>query len=239
MTLGGRVAEEIFFKRITTGAQDDLQKVTKMAFEICSNYGMNETIGPVSYGRQDNEGFQKPFSEKTGQMLDDEVSPVRRDVVEERRGETRADPFRHFLRLFLRFRQVRKLVQIARERTRVLLTEKRDQVEIVAKRLLEKEVLTRFVRVFLFLSSSSSNLELTLFFLSFPSLSIDRNREAMVELLGKRPFEIQDDMVRSLPSSLALSFPSTVAHSPSSSLSSSIGRLDGQEPAGKEQGQEG
>lgn len=74
MTLGGRVSEEIFFKRITTGAQDDLQKVTKMAFEICSNYGMNETIGPVSYGRQDNEGFQKPFSEKTGQMLDDEVS---------------------------------------------------------------------------------------------------------------------------------------------------------------------
>lgn len=72
MTLGGRVAEEIFFSRITTGASDDLQKVTRMAFQICSTYGMNETIGPVSY-QQDQEGFQKPFSEKTGQMLDDEV----------------------------------------------------------------------------------------------------------------------------------------------------------------------
>jgi hypothetical protein len=72
MTLGGRVSEEIFFSRITTGASDDLQKVTKMAFQICSTYGMNETIGPVSY-QQDEGGFQKPFSEKTGQMLDDEV----------------------------------------------------------------------------------------------------------------------------------------------------------------------
>lgn len=37
MTLGGRVSEEIFFKKITTGAQDDLQKITRMAFEVCSN----------------------------------------------------------------------------------------------------------------------------------------------------------------------------------------------------------
>ena len=37
MTLGGRVSEEIFFGKITTGAQDDLQKITKMAFEICAN----------------------------------------------------------------------------------------------------------------------------------------------------------------------------------------------------------
>lgn len=73
MTLGGRVSEEIFFGRITTGASDDLQKVTKMAWEICSTYGMNDAIGPVSYGRRDSEQFQKPFSEKTGQMLDDEV----------------------------------------------------------------------------------------------------------------------------------------------------------------------
>lgn len=77
MTLGGRVSEEIFFgtENITSGAQDDLQKISRMAFEACANYGMNENIGPVSYGGSEGakEGWQKPFSEKTGEMLDFEV----------------------------------------------------------------------------------------------------------------------------------------------------------------------
>ncbi|KAI0067786.1 ATP-dependent metallopeptidase Hfl [Artomyces pyxidatus] len=77
MTLGGRVSEEIFFgtENITTGAQDDLQKITRMAFEACANYGMNITIGPVSYGGREGskESWQKPFSEKTAEMLDSEV----------------------------------------------------------------------------------------------------------------------------------------------------------------------
>ena len=77
MTLGGRVSEEIFFgqENITTGAQDDLQKITRMAFEAVANYGMNDVIGPVSYGgaQGSSENWQKPFSEKTGQILDDEV----------------------------------------------------------------------------------------------------------------------------------------------------------------------
>jgi AFG3 family protein len=77
MTLGGRVAEEIFFGpgNITTGAQDDLRKITRTAFEACANYGMNNLIGPVSYGgaRGQEESFTKPFSEKTGEMLDNEV----------------------------------------------------------------------------------------------------------------------------------------------------------------------
>lgn len=77
MTLGGRVSEEIFFgqENITTGAQDDLQKITKMAFEACANYGMNSVIGPVSYGGREGqkENFTKPFSEKTSEMLDFEV----------------------------------------------------------------------------------------------------------------------------------------------------------------------
>ncbi|KAI9462438.1 ATP-dependent metallopeptidase Hfl [Lactarius psammicola] len=77
MTLGGRVSEEIFFgtENITTGAQDDLQKITRMAFEACANYGMNTIIGPVSYGGREGarEGWTKPFSEKTAEMLDFEV----------------------------------------------------------------------------------------------------------------------------------------------------------------------
>ena len=77
MTLGGRVSEEIFFgaENITTGAQDDLQKITRMAFEACANYGMNTIIGPVSYGGREGarETWTKPFSEKTAEMLDSEV----------------------------------------------------------------------------------------------------------------------------------------------------------------------
>ena len=77
MTLGGRVSEEIFFgtENITTGAQDDPQKITKMAFEACANYGMNDITGPVSSGGREGarESWTRPFSEKTGEMLDAEV----------------------------------------------------------------------------------------------------------------------------------------------------------------------
>ena len=50
----------------------------KIAFEICANYGMNDKIGPVSYGgsKGQQEQFQKPFSEQTGQMLDAEVRKI-------------------------------------------------------------------------------------------------------------------------------------------------------------------
>lgn len=82
MTLGGRVAEEVFFGRITTGAQDDLQKITKMAFEVCANYGMNPDIGPISYGNKEQQGesFQKPFSEATAQRLDEAVRKMVNDA---------------------------------------------------------------------------------------------------------------------------------------------------------------
>lgn len=77
MTLGGRVSEEIFFgkENITSGARDDLEKITKMAYEACASYGMDAEIGPVSYGGREalKENWQKPFSEKTGELLDSRV----------------------------------------------------------------------------------------------------------------------------------------------------------------------
>jgi len=73
VTLGDCVAEEIFFstENITTGAQADLQKITGMAFGVCGDYGMNETIGPVGYGSREGEMecWTKPFSEKAGGRL--------------------------------------------------------------------------------------------------------------------------------------------------------------------------
>ncbi|KAG6818040.1 Mitochondrial inner membrane m-AAA protease component [Tephrocybe sp. NHM501043] len=90
MTLGGRVSEEIFFGpgNITTGAQDDLQKITRMAFEACANYGMNDIIGPVSYGGEkgSKENWTKPFSERTAEMLDGEVRKMITNAYERTRN---------------------------------------------------------------------------------------------------------------------------------------------------------
>ncbi|KAG1467342.1 hypothetical protein G6F56_004466 [Rhizopus delemar] len=83
MTLGGRVSEKIFFKSITTGAQDDLQKVTKMAYAQITAYGMNEKIGPLSFSDPQNENsFQKPFSEQTGTLIDNEARAMVTDAFE-------------------------------------------------------------------------------------------------------------------------------------------------------------
>lgn len=109
MTLGGRAAEDIFFGKISTGASNDLQQITKMAYSMITVYGMNDKVGNVSYydPTADNT-FTKPYSEETGKMIDEEV---------------------------------RKTIEIAYIRTKQLLTEKRAEVEILAKELLEKEVL--------------------------------------------------------------------------------------------------
>ena len=60
MALGGRVAESLTFNRITTGAQNDLEKVTKMAYAQIQAYGFNKEVGHVSF--EQNEGGVKPFS---------------------------------------------------------------------------------------------------------------------------------------------------------------------------------
>lgn len=75
MTLGGRVSEELFFGRITTGAQDDLQKVTQSAYSQVVRYGMNEKVGTVSFetGAPGEPSFSKPYSEDTAQLIDSEV----------------------------------------------------------------------------------------------------------------------------------------------------------------------
>lgn len=74
MTLGGRAAEEIVFDSITTGAQNDLEKVTKLAYGMTSVYGMNPKIGNVSFNpNQGDYNFQKPYSEQTAELIDEEV----------------------------------------------------------------------------------------------------------------------------------------------------------------------
>lgn len=77
--LGGRAAEEIIFGKISTGALSDLEKITKQAYAMVSVYGLNEKVGNISYydsSGQNEYSFNKPYSEKTGQIIDEEVSKL-------------------------------------------------------------------------------------------------------------------------------------------------------------------
>jgi len=72
MTLGGRAAEEIIFGKISTGASNDLQQITKIAYSMVTVYGMNDRIGNISYydPTQENQ-FTKPYSEETAKIIDE------------------------------------------------------------------------------------------------------------------------------------------------------------------------
>lgn len=75
-SLGGRAAEEVIFDEVSSGGLDDLEKVTKEAYMMVAYYGFNEKIGNVSfYDSSDNQsaGLQKPYSEETGKLIDEEV----------------------------------------------------------------------------------------------------------------------------------------------------------------------
>ena len=77
MTLGGRAAEDVMLGKISTGAQNDLEKVTKMAYNMTAVYGLNKKIGLLSFPKGEND-FKSPYSEDTARMIDEEV----RDLVE-------------------------------------------------------------------------------------------------------------------------------------------------------------
>ncbi|MBN2174874.1 MAG: ATP-dependent zinc metalloprotease FtsH [Bacteroidales bacterium] len=111
--LGGRASEEVNFGKISTGALNDLEKVTKQAFNMVAYFGLNDKIGNISFydsTGQSEYSFQKPFSEKTAQLIDAEVS---------------------------------KLVEKAYQRAVKIVKENKDKIEALAKLLLEKEVIFR------------------------------------------------------------------------------------------------
>jgi ATP-dependent metalloprotease FtsH len=112
-TLGGRASEEIVFGKISTGALNDLEKITKQAYAMIVYYGLNKKIGNISY--YDSTGaseysFNKPYSETTAKTIDEELSVM---------------------------------VETAYIRAKNILLENRDKLEKLAMRLLEKEVIFR------------------------------------------------------------------------------------------------
>jgi cell division protease FtsH len=111
--LGGRASEEIIFGKVSTGALNDLEKVTKQAYAMVVFYGLNAKIGNISFydstGQQEYS-FNKPFSEKTAEVIDEEIS---------------------------------KLVEEGYQRAKKILLENRDKLEQLATQLLKKEVIFR------------------------------------------------------------------------------------------------
>jgi AFG3 family protein len=86
MTLGGRASEDIFFGKISTGAQNDLQQITRTAYAMVTVYGMNEKVGNVSfYDPQQENAFTKPYSDDTAKMIDFEV----RHLIDEAYAKTK------------------------------------------------------------------------------------------------------------------------------------------------------
>ncbi|WP_020402367.1 ATP-dependent zinc metalloprotease FtsH [Gracilimonas tropica] len=110
--LGGRVAEEIIFGKISTGAQNDLERITTMAFAMVAEYGMSDELGYISLKDSQNPensyGFNKKYSERTSEQID---------------------------------REVRNIIDKNHDRTLELLKKHRDELEKLAEALLEREVL--------------------------------------------------------------------------------------------------
>jgi cell division protease FtsH len=112
MALGGRVAEQLVFDRVTTGAQNDLERITKMAYAMVTDYGMSDRVGTVSFNLsdrgEDEPLFDKPYSDATAEAIDEEV---------------------------------RAIVDEARSRAADLLRDKRAQLDEMAELLLDQEVM--------------------------------------------------------------------------------------------------
>ncbi len=112
-TLGGRAAEDLIFGKISTGALNDLEKITKQAYAMVAYFGLNKKIGNISYydsSGQSEYSFTKPYSDKTAQRIDEEV---------------------------------RNLVEQAYKRAVEVLGDNKENLVMLAELLLEKEVIFR------------------------------------------------------------------------------------------------
>ena len=76
MTMGGRAAEKNIFNKISTGAQSDLDQVTRMAYSMVTIYGMNEKVGNVSFYGMQQDQFSKPYSDDTARLIDQECRKI-------------------------------------------------------------------------------------------------------------------------------------------------------------------
>ena len=115
VALGGRVAEEVVLGEISTGASSDIQQATQIIRSMIMQYGMSDTIGPIAYGEENHQVFLgRDFNRD-------------RNYSEEVAGEID--------------REVRRYIEEAYEACRVLITENREKLDLIANALLERETL--------------------------------------------------------------------------------------------------
>jgi cell division protease FtsH len=79
--LGGRAAEQLVYGVVTTGAENDLQQVTRIAHEMVVRWGMSPKVGPLNLSDGDGSALQKPYSEATGQLIDDEIRRIAEECL--------------------------------------------------------------------------------------------------------------------------------------------------------------
>ena len=116
VALGGRVAEEVVLGEISTGASSDIQQATQIIRSMIMQYGMSESIGPIAYGEENHQVFLgRDFNRD-------------RNYSEEVAGEID--------------REVRRYIEEAYEACRVIITENRDKLDLIAHELLERETLS-------------------------------------------------------------------------------------------------
>ncbi|MDD3631754.1 MAG: ATP-dependent zinc metalloprotease FtsH [Atribacterota bacterium] len=113
--LAGRVAEELTFKDVTTGAQNDLERATKIARQMVTEFGMSETLGPMTLGRKEQQVF------------------LGRDIAENRNYSEEV--------AFQIDKEVEKIIESAYNRAKELLVKNKSKLKKIAKNLLEKETL--------------------------------------------------------------------------------------------------
>jgi cell division protease FtsH len=126
MTLGGRASESIFFGKISTGASNDLQQITKIGYSMVTVYGMNEKVGNISfYDPQQDNTFTKPYSEETGRMIDEEV----RKIIDQAYERTKA----------LLIQRKKEVEILARELLKKEVLFKSDVEQLIGKRPYEEK----------------------------------------------------------------------------------------------------
>jgi cell division protease FtsH len=118
MALGGRIAEEVVFSQLTTGASDDFRKATQLARSMVTEWGMSDNLGPLTYGEKEDSSFL-PFG--GGMRSNDYSEQTAREIDQE----------------------VRSIIQEQYVRAKKLLEGKRDKLDAIAEALLERETLDR------------------------------------------------------------------------------------------------
>ena len=141
-TLGGRAAEDLFIGRVSSGAANDLERVTKQAYGMIAYLGMSEKLPNLCYYNNDEYSFQRPYSEKTAELIDEEVKRMVNEQYERAKQILSEHKEQHNeLAQLLIDEEVKRMVNEQYERAKQILSEHKEQHNELAQLLIDKEVI--------------------------------------------------------------------------------------------------